>query len=574
MENLLFIKNPAINGLNNNMPPEELTDEEISKYEEAPEELSDEEISQMETLDDTPETPTPEKKGIFRKIGETLISSERGFGESITGAIQPFLKTTKEAEDSGANLEKLRQSTLKLIQEKRKKGEDTSRLLQSLKNMGMNEPTPEEMNPAITKTNKQVAGEGLGVLADIASFGTYGTAAKGAQAGKFLPTMKLSELAVPTAKTGIGAFGKGFVSGAVKNAPIGIAYGVSGAMQENKDFQEIVSEGVRGGVFNAILGGLIEGRGAQKAFNRPAKAEALKREAIQRYKIGLGASKEKYKDQADKIIPKLLDEKTWGTRRALIKKAEKGMQMSGEEYEKLGELTGLSNTGGLFTAIHEAQEKLKVNGKILSINQGKYNALTSLEDDLLAVTVIDSVGNPKAVQENLRKVADAYGTEIYESRKSIKTIQDSKVLSQVKELDDEIIGLLATDNPTYAKINKVYSLNKKLSGILTETAKRESSGLGVQKVKELVSAVGGLVAAAGAGATQGAVTSVLSGIAGSIAMGSLAVAIQSTWWNTLRAVQKAKLADKLLAMPPEQRNQTVVLLAREGYKLAKDLIAE
>lgn len=554
------------------MPPEELTDEEILEYEEAPNELSDEEISQMESAEE--ETPITEEKSIPRKIGEALISSERGFGESIAGAIQPFLGATKEAEQSKAGLEKLRQSTLKLIQEKKKRGEDTSRLIQSLKNMGMNEPTPEELNPAISKTNKQVAGEALGVFADIASFGTYGTAAKGAQTGQFMNTMRLADLSKPTASTAWGAFGKGFVSGATKSAPTGVAFGVSQAMQENKDFKEIVAEGVKGGVFNAILGGLIEGRATQKAFSRADKALALKKKAIEQYKLGLKATKEKYREQADKIIPDLLDQEVWGTRKTLIKKAQEGVALSGDEYQKLGELTGTANIKGLFGKIDEAQAKLKVNGKILSINEGKYNALESLKDDLVSIAVLDDVGNPKALQENLRKVADAYGTELYESRKAMKTIKDSKVLSQVKTLDDSIRALLATNNPTYAQINKVYTLNKRLVGILKETAQRESSGKNVERIKDLIGAVSGLGAGAIAGATAGAITSVASGVAGALAIGGLVTAMQSTWWNTMRAVQKTRLANKLLAMPPEQRNQVVVLLAREGYKLAKDLIGE
>jgi hypothetical protein len=47
--------------------------------------------------------------------------------------------------------------------------------------------------------------------------------------------------------------------------------------------------------------------------------------------------------------------------------------------------------------------------------------------------------------------------------------------------------------------------------------------------------------------------------------------LQSTWWNTLRAVQKSKVADKLLAMPPEQRNQIMVLVGMQGAKYIEEL---
>lgn len=146
----------------------------------------------------------------------------------------------------------------------------------------------------------------------------------------------------------------------------------------------------------------------------------------------------------------------------------------------------------------------------------------------------------------MRELAQDYGETIYETRKSIKTVDDNSTLSQVRKIDSAIRDLLNTNNPDYEKINKVYSLNSKLFDILDETAKR-------REARPLISWYNTIVGSSGAtaGGTAGTFAFGPAGtVLGSLTGGSIAVGLtsmlNSTWYNTLRAVQKAKLADKLM----------------------------
>jgi hypothetical protein len=115
----------------------------------------------------------------------------------------------------------------------------------------------------------------------------------------------------------------------------------------------------------------------------------------------------------------------------------------------------------------------------------------------------------------------------------------------VRKIDSAIRDLLNTNNPEYEKINKVYSLNSKLFDILDETAKR-------REARPLISWFNTVVGSSGAtaGGTAGTFIGGPAGtVLGSLTGGSVAVGItsllNSTWYNTLKAVQKTKLAEKL-----------------------------
>ena len=273
----------------------------------------------------------------------------------------------------------------------------------------------------------------------------------------------------------------------------------------------------------------------------------------------------------------MLDAKEWGTRKALLDKADKGIKLSMEEYQKLGELKGMISTTGLLKGIDDEITKMgkevidsETGEKIFrafSVNEEKVGALRKLKADIIALDAFDKIKDNQAYQQELRELAQFYGTDLYESRKALKTINDSKTLSQVKKVDGAIRELLNTKNPEYAKINEVYHRNSELYDILQETAKRESSGLGVKRIIQTL----GTVIGVGAGIASGNIS---LAVGGGLAMGGLIAILNSTWWNTLRAVQKNNLAEKLLEKGATQLPNWLMMVERQGIKAVEELLAD
>lgn len=212
---------------------------------------------------DTSKYQAPKKKGFFQKVGEGLIKSEKGFGESIAGAIIPFTKTQKTLEEARANSEQTQAQLIKRIQEGREKGEDVSKWTSLLKDIsGQNIPSDADINPALLKTNKQVLGEALGVATDIIGAGTFGKAAQGAKTGQLLATGVPSVVGGNVAKeatTFLGGALKGAKTGAIAGAGFGTAQGVATGMQEDLDTAGIATRGVTGGIVGGTVGGVLGG---------------------------------------------------------------------------------------------------------------------------------------------------------------------------------------------------------------------------------------------------------------------------------------------------------------------------
>ena len=630
-------------------------------------------------------TEEPKKDGFLKTMGKALISSELNFGKSIADALPGFVPgsarwTLKQNEEIFNNQQKMMDNLLAQRKKMKAEGKDTSHLDQGIKDLQEQMMKPaidvNETNPSINKSAKQIYGEGLGVATDIASFGTYGNAAKGAQTGKLLLTGKASkvvakvlpvgtsmfEKTLPTATSKLAAFGKGFVEGAKTAVPIGLSYGASASAQADEDYPTILKKALTSGGVSGIIGGTLSGL----ANMRNVKPEVLKQEAVDSYKRGLNATKEKYKEQTEKIIPDLLDEREWGTRKQLLKKAESGIRLSSEEYKKLGELHGTIETdgllqkiddeisnysqggrawsekanviqdavennldsatqilndpdmadkvvkaGGVKAIISDAQknivEQLRHNGlteigdlvdnmdiskmdsideysrtlkqaiseampqRPISVNASKINQLRKLKTDIEALQLYNKP--TQAYQQDLRELAQDYGDVIYETRKSIKTVDDNNTLSQVRKIDSAIRDLLNTKNPEYEKINKVYTLNSRLFDILDETAKR-------REARPLISWYNTIVGSSGAtaGGTAGTFAFGPAGTAlGSLTGGSIAVGLtsmlNSTWFNTLRAVQKAKLADKLMEVGSlNAAKYWIQLLNTQGTKVINQFL--
>lgn len=225
--------------------------------------------SQLNSLGvDTSRFTQPEKKNIFQRIGGALIKNEKAFGESIAGAVQtqanqsmltplgfnPLsalakLTGVQKSQEAMNQAQSAKETTISQlvnrIQEKRVKGEDTSRLTKALSDLAgtadLNETT---FNLLKDKSYKQVLGEGLGVATDIIGAGTIGTKTAGL-------------VTKPT--TALGGAIQGAKTGAATGAGFGAVQGVATGMQEDLDATGIATKGITGGIVGGAIGGVLGG---------------------------------------------------------------------------------------------------------------------------------------------------------------------------------------------------------------------------------------------------------------------------------------------------------------------------
>lgn len=187
--------------------------------------------------------------GTGANIVSSLTKNVRNFGQSIAGAVgSSVLSDTRENIDEANSLQQqVKQNVISAIQQKREKGEDTSRLINALKTLDKEVNFYDILNTStggsLDKSARQVFGEGLGVATDIIGAGA-------------LP----GGVGAVTKAPGLvrGAI-QGLKAGAVGGATFGAAQGVSRAAQENASAGGIVGAGLRGGVEGALVGGALGG---------------------------------------------------------------------------------------------------------------------------------------------------------------------------------------------------------------------------------------------------------------------------------------------------------------------------
>ncbi len=265
---------------------------------------SHDEIQQwLDSLSTAPTNTPPEepKKSLGSKIwggvkavGNFLTSSEQKFGKSIADALPSFVPgsaawTNKQNEQIMANQNTMMENLLAQRKKMKAEGKDTSHLDSAIHDLQeqMSKPAIDinETNASVNKTAKQIFGEGLGVATDIASFGSYGNAAKGAQTGKLLiagpasgkvagwlgkagieSTVAPTAGAIPSiigggtkAQAALKGAWQGAKQGFTSGAVFGTAQGATRAMQANKENADIVSDAVAGGIGGGVAGGVVGG---------------------------------------------------------------------------------------------------------------------------------------------------------------------------------------------------------------------------------------------------------------------------------------------------------------------------
>ena len=258
-----------------------ISDEEFNKIQPTTPKkfISDEEFNQLQVQPKEEKKPEEKKKGFLRKAGEAIISSEKGFGESIAQAIAAPMYA-KEAEQNNARYMKAGNDMLALAKKtldpvKRQTYMNLSQDYFNKAGSGIQDIVGE------LKTTKQVIGEAAGVALDVATAGTYDQAAKLAKSGQLLkPTLAT---AIPTAvsklsSTGIKEAGKKIVGGAT----VGYGYDVASGLAGGESIRESLTPGF-GTLIGAGLPALGYAFGATKEFVRGVKqVEPTVKQAIEK----------------------------------------------------------------------------------------------------------------------------------------------------------------------------------------------------------------------------------------------------------------------------------------------------
>lgn len=239
-----------------------ITDEEFNKTPGTPsvvtpkKVISDEEFSNMGTAKQEDNSFMGNIKKGYQQLGnmgKAVISSEKGFGESIGQAIGAPVHA-KEAEQNNARYLKAGNDMLSLAKKtldpvKRQTYLNLSQKYFDQAGKGIQDVVGE------LKTTKQVLGEASGVALDVATAGTYGQAAKSAKTGQLLkPVLKSTVPTVVSKATATGAkeLGKKMAGGAA----IGYGYDVAGNLEQGREGADILTPGLgtlAGGVAPAAI---------------------------------------------------------------------------------------------------------------------------------------------------------------------------------------------------------------------------------------------------------------------------------------------------------------------------------
>ena len=196
---------------------------------------------------DTSKFQPPKEKGFLRKLGEGLIKSEVEFGKSIAGAIDVFTGAggSRRFEEVQSQNAQTANQLIKIIREKKQKGEDASRFEKILKDMsGRLGDTSELIERQAGLSTRQVLGQAGGVGLDILGGGTIGGAAS-------------SIITKPT--TILSGALRGAGQGALVGGGFGAGQGFARGLQEDQEGAELLTSTISGGLVGAAAGGVLGG---------------------------------------------------------------------------------------------------------------------------------------------------------------------------------------------------------------------------------------------------------------------------------------------------------------------------
>jgi len=460
------------------------------------------------------------KTSFWKGVGQSLIKSEKGFGQSIAGAMGGIAPkgslmrrfTGQESIDKANEMnQQVTSNLINKIKEKREAGQDTTRLMEALKTLDKEVNFYDILNVStggsLDKSAKQVFGEGLGVATDILGAGALpggiSTATKATTIGQGIKT--------------------GAKAGAIGGSIFGAAKGATGAMQEDLSGAEIAGRAVGGGIAGGVIGGAvggvtggiagaIRGHSAKVSAREGAFAKQLVSEKptdlVKQQALKEGRVTESGLLKASKILPSKRDEKIAESVRGLVSSKKSAIQNLKSIDDTVREL----NTG-LKAYVAENKVPFNTNQLRTQLNNGKADLKVIFASDKTAEKTYDAVVDEfvKLVKnKDTRGLMDA--RQAFDKIPAIKKLLDSQGLAEnvrrevvhtARDQANKFVASLLPKNNEYAQ---VLLRESNMIRAIENIAAKNSGNIGMNNLQILTTrypalkwVVGGLVGAAGVG---------------------------------------------------------------------------
>lgn len=187
---------------------------------------------------------------VAKNIGNFFTQNTQAFGNTIGSTLALPEQQNMLAQEDAQNYQ-LSQQLIEAIKKNKAQGRDSTRLMEQYRQINGSLPKIEELNPVITKTNKQVLGEAAGTLLEA----TAGASAATKEAQSFQLAEK--SIAPELIKSGtIAASRKAAAIQAAKSVAAGTAQGyawdVSSNLRQNKDNKDVFKPGIGTAIGAAI----------------------------------------------------------------------------------------------------------------------------------------------------------------------------------------------------------------------------------------------------------------------------------------------------------------------------------
>lgn len=545
--------------------------------------------------------------GVTKAIGGALISSEKKFGEDIAGALTTVLPKSWTGQKQLDEAAKMHADDLlnitKVIKTKREKGDTTGveKWTKILKEEINNSPkTILDLYPALKKTNWQVVGDAGGVLLDILSAGSYGTAAKGAKTGQLLSKADkaaesakvISELNKATAiakniETS-GKFGTQIVTdiaptlgSTLKNIGVktatrsaiggatGYGYDITGNLQEGKTGLEALKPGT-GTLLGATVPLTIGGIQATKAVTK-ATAPRIINSLVRPKAANFSYGKNPGRTVSEMGI----------TGNNLEDFGNKLNQAQNEVGQKISNV--YSNSKNAKLAINASSEIKKLDDAITKAakggknNQNIVNILNNIKEALLYEHGL-SDGVITKIGDTPRDLSKLKPEELFELKKVVSemtrftgTPSDDKLVNNVLQdiyggIKDKLNRTVRVNNPEIIKLNEQYG---DLVSATLATKNRDK----IVQASNLVGLKAGGFGAAGTVAALIAGTAALPAVLTGITVAGLEKALETTAVKSRIAAWLGKASpsviEKVLISNPSLRPIFFRLVPNLGSKIGE-----
>jgi len=413
--------------------------------------------------------PTPAPQGVMSKIvdaGKSVFnaftSSEQGLGKDIATAITApgqIADATRASADQNNYIQTLLSEKIKA----QSKGMDTTHY-----DTLLNKAQPAIFQMPDIPTTGQVLGHAAGTALDIASAGSYGVAARGAETGALL-TSAARKAATPVATTvaqktlgttlkNIGT--KTAIRSAV-GAGTGYGYDVAGNLQNGKTGTDALQPGMGtlvGGIAPVLIGGVQAGVAISKdtaprfinSLIKPSQANFSYGKDPGRTVSEMGITGNNLQDFSHNIS---------------TAKRDIGTQI-GAVYDNPANAGLKINATTEITKLDSAIQEAAKGGKS---NQSIVTALQNAKDALLYAHGVDANGNIVKIGNTARDLSNLSPKEAFQLKDLVSgqtkftgNPSDDKVVNNILKniyggLKEKLNSVVGTNNPEITKLNQQYA---------------------------------------------------------------------------------------------------------------------